>query len=81
MPWIVVLLFAAGLFLTIRYRFVQIVRFPEAVRETFGEASTQTTGALTPFQAFMVGLIGLSGLVAALLAARRAPSDPPAPRA
>jgi AGCS family alanine or glycine:cation symporter len=61
MPWIVVLLFAAGLFLTIRYRFVQIVRFPEAVRETFGEASTQTTGALTPFQAFMTALAASIG--------------------
>jgi AGCS family alanine or glycine:cation symporter len=61
MPWIVVLLFGAGLFLTIRYRFVQIVRFPEAVRETFGEASTQTTGALTPFQAFMTALAASIG--------------------
>ena len=61
MPWIVVLLFAAGLFLTIRYRFVQIVRFPEAVRETFGEASTQTAGALSPFQAFMTALAASIG--------------------
>jgi AGCS family alanine or glycine:cation symporter len=61
MPWIVVLLFGAGLFLTIRYRFVQIVRFPEAVREAFGEASTQTAGALTPFQAFMTALAASIG--------------------
>ena len=36
MPWIVVLLFGAGLFLTIRYRFAQFRAFPEAVRDALG---------------------------------------------
>jgi AGCS family alanine or glycine:cation symporter len=61
MPWIVVLLFGSGLFLTIRYRFVQVVRFPEAVRQVLGAASTETAGALTPFQAFMTALAASIG--------------------
>jgi AGCS family alanine or glycine:cation symporter len=61
MPWIVVLLFGAGLFLTIRYRFVQIVRFPEAVRAALGRESANTKGTLTPFQAFMTALAASVG--------------------
>jgi len=61
MPWIVVLLFGSGLFLTIRYRVIQVARFPEAVREVLGRASTDTKGALTPFQAFMTALAASIG--------------------
>jgi AGCS family alanine or glycine:cation symporter len=61
MPWIVILLFGSGLFLTIRYRLVQVVRFPDAVREVLGRASTDTAGALTPFQAFMTALAASIG--------------------
>jgi alanine or glycine:cation symporter, AGCS family len=61
MPWIVVLLFGAGLFLTLRYRFVQIVRFPEAVRAVFGGGKSEASGALTPFQAFMTAIAASIG--------------------
>ena len=36
MPWIVVLLFGAGLFLTIRYRFVQFRLLPGGLRSALG---------------------------------------------
>jgi alanine or glycine:cation symporter, AGCS family len=61
MPWIVVLLFGAGLFLTVRYRFVQIVRFPEAVRAALSGRGTETAGALTPFQSFMTAIAASIG--------------------
>jgi AGCS family alanine or glycine:cation symporter len=55
-PWTIVLLFGTGLFLTIRLRFVQIVRFPEALRTMVPAASAGARGALSPFQAFMTAL-------------------------
>jgi alanine or glycine:cation symporter, AGCS family len=61
MPWIVILLFGSGLFLTIRYRFVQVVRFGEAIREVVGRRTSDTAGALTPFQAFMTALAASIG--------------------
>jgi AGCS family alanine or glycine:cation symporter len=61
MPWIVALLFGSGLFLTIRYRLVQVVRFREALREVVGTRSSDTAGALTPFQAFMTALAASIG--------------------
>ncbi len=61
MPWIVLLLFGAGLFLTFRLRFVQVVRFPEAWREVLGRPTADTAGALTPFQAFMTALAASIG--------------------
>lgn len=61
LPWTVGLLMAVGLFLTIRLRFVQIVRFPDALREMFAERQTGTSGALAPFQAFMTALAGSIG--------------------
>ncbi|MEO5824073.1 MAG: amino acid carrier protein [Vicinamibacteraceae bacterium] len=61
MPWIVVLLFGAGLFLTVRYRFVQFRRFPDALRAAMGRESSATRGALTPFQAFMTALAASIG--------------------
>jgi AGCS family alanine or glycine:cation symporter len=61
MPWIVVLLAATGLFLTVRLRVVQFVRFREALRELVGRQSTETAGALTPFQAFMTALAASIG--------------------
>lgn len=61
MPWTVGLLFLVGLFLTIRLRFVQVFRFPEAVREMVSERQSGTTGALAPFQAFMTALAGSIG--------------------
>jgi AGCS family alanine or glycine:cation symporter len=55
-PWTFVLLLGTGLFLTIRLRFVQIVRLPEALRTMVPAASAGARGALTPFQAFMTAL-------------------------
>lgn len=60
MPWIVAILLGSGLFLTLRYRFVQVTRFAEALRETVGRGGTGP-GALTPFQAFMTALAASIG--------------------
>ena len=60
-PWLLVLLFGTGLFLTIRYRFVQVRRFGEAFRAMLSSAESGSTGALSPFQAFMTALSGTIG--------------------
>jgi AGCS family alanine or glycine:cation symporter len=60
MPWVVVILLGSGLFLTVRYRFVQVLRFRDALREMMGR-QTSETGALTPFQAFMTALAASIG--------------------
>jgi AGCS family alanine or glycine:cation symporter len=57
---LVVLLLLVGLFLTLRYRFVQIRRFPEALRTLVPEQSG-SGGILTPFQAFMTALAASIG--------------------
>jgi AGCS family alanine or glycine:cation symporter len=59
MPWVVVILLGSGLFLTLRYRVVQVTRFAEALRVMVGRGSG--TGALTPFQAFMTALAATIG--------------------
>jgi AGCS family alanine or glycine:cation symporter len=48
-PWTIALLLATGLFLTLRYRFVQVVRFPEAFRTLVPVASEGAKGALSPW--------------------------------
>jgi AGCS family alanine or glycine:cation symporter len=60
MPWTIVILLGSGLFLTIRYRFVQITRFGDALRESISQRATGA-GALTPFQAFMTALAASIG--------------------
>ncbi len=60
MPWLLLLLFGTGIFLTIRYRFVQVRRFGEAFRSMLS-AQEGTVGALSPFQAFMTALSGTIG--------------------
>jgi AGCS family alanine or glycine:cation symporter len=55
-PWLLIVLFGTGIYLTLRYRFVQIVRFPDALREFFGRPQAGASGALSPFQAFMTAL-------------------------
>jgi AGCS family alanine or glycine:cation symporter len=55
-PWTIVLLFGTGLFLTVRLRFVQVVRFPDAVRTMVPAAQSGARGVLTPFQTFMTAL-------------------------
>jgi alanine or glycine:cation symporter, AGCS family len=57
---LVVLLMAVGVFLTLRCRFVQVRRFPEALRTIFPKASG-ARGVLSPFQAFMTALAASIG--------------------
>lgn len=57
---LVVLLLGLGLFLTIRFRFVQVRRFPEAARTVVAPQSG-ARGVLTPFQAFMTALAASIG--------------------
>jgi len=59
-PWTLFLLLGTGVFLTFRYRFVQLLRLPEALRGLRAPASG-AKGELTPFQAFMTGLAASVG--------------------
>jgi AGCS family alanine or glycine:cation symporter len=55
------LLLGSGLFLSIRYRFVQVVRFREAARTLVPSEQGGARGALTPFQSFMTALAASIG--------------------
>jgi AGCS family alanine or glycine:cation symporter len=61
MPWVVVVLLGSALFLTLRTGVVQVRRFGDACRAAFAPRGTGTTGALTPFQAFMTALAASIG--------------------
>jgi AGCS family alanine or glycine:cation symporter len=58
---LMVLLFATGLFLTLRTRAVQVRRFPEAVRTIVPKQEAGASGSLSPFQAFMTALAASIG--------------------
>src|SRR3954447_3659535 len=58
---LVVTLMATGVFFTIRLRFVQIVRFREAFRETLASRQSGASGPLSPLQAFMTSLAATIG--------------------
>ena len=60
-PWLVILLFGSGLFLTLRYGVVQVRRFGEALRTFVGSQDASAGGALSPFQAFMTALAATIG--------------------
>jgi AGCS family alanine or glycine:cation symporter len=60
-PWLLILLFGTGLFLTLRYRVVQVRRFPEALRSFIASQDRGADGALPPFQAFMTALAATIG--------------------
>lgn len=60
-PILVVVLFGAGLFLTVRLGAVQVRRFGDAVRVFFARPDRGAAGALTPFQAFMTALAATIG--------------------
>src|SRR5207247_8014412 len=60
-PWLLLLLFGSGLFLTLRYRVVQVRRFGEALRTFIARAEQGAAGALSPFQAFMTALAATIG--------------------
>lgn len=72
-PWMLALLLGAGLFLTFRYRFVQVRRFPEAARTLVPAQQAGARGALSPFQAFMtalgasIGTGNIAGVAAAVV--------------
>lgn len=59
-PWTVALLFGIGLFLTVRFRFVQLAHFRDALR-SFVPAASEGGGVLSPFQAFMTALAASIG--------------------
>ena len=59
--WTILLLFGTGIFLTVRLRFVQVVRFRDAVRAMAPVAETGAGGALSPFQSFMTALAATIG--------------------
>ena len=61
MPWVVIVLLGSALFLTLRTGVVQVRRFGDACRVAFVRRGTGTTGALTPFQAFMTALAASIG--------------------
>jgi AGCS family alanine or glycine:cation symporter len=60
-PWTVALLLGTGLFLTLRYRFVQVRRFREALARFKPQTHKGAAGILSPFQAFMTGLAASVG--------------------
>lgn len=59
-PWTIALLFGAGCFLSLRYRFVQVTALGAAWRALRTRASG-SEGSLTPFQAFATGLAASVG--------------------
>ncbi len=61
MPPIVTLLLGTGLFLTLRFRVVQVRRIREAFRAMVAGQAAGATGALSPFQAFMTALAATIG--------------------
>jgi alanine or glycine:cation symporter, AGCS family len=60
-PWTAALLLGTGIFLTLRYRFVQVTRFREAARTIVPASQSGAPGVLTPFQAFMTALAASIG--------------------
>jgi AGCS family alanine or glycine:cation symporter len=61
MPCLLVLLFGTGLFLTVRYRAVQIRSFGAALRVFVASHDRGAAGVLSPFQAFMTALAATIG--------------------
>ncbi|HYN05207.1 MAG TPA: alanine:cation symporter family protein, partial [Vicinamibacteria bacterium] len=59
-PLFALLLFGIGLFLTLRFRLVQVVHFRQAVR-SFRRGAADGQGVLSPFQAFMTSLAATIG--------------------
>ena len=73
MPYIVVILLGAGLFLTIRFHAVQVRRIREAFKAMLNRQPGTGVGALSPFQAFMtalaasIGTGNIAGVAAAII--------------
>jgi AGCS family alanine or glycine:cation symporter len=51
-----------GIYLTLRLRFVQVVRFPQAARTMVPQRPTGGRGVLTPFQTFTTALAATIGM-------------------
>ena len=72
-PWAICLLFAVSLFFSFRSGFVQVRRFREALTTMVASQQAGAGGAVSPFQAFMMGLgstIGvgnIAGVAAAII--------------
>ncbi len=60
-PWLLILLFGSGFFLTARYGVVQIRRFRDALKAFVASQDDSAGGALSPFQAFMTALAATIG--------------------
>jgi alanine or glycine:cation symporter, AGCS family len=60
-PWTIALLLAIGLYMTVRFRVVQVRRFRDALR-SFVPAASEGAGALSPFQTFMTALAATIGV-------------------
>ena len=60
-PWTIALIFGTGLYLTLRFGFVQIRRLGEAFANFRPVSRADAKGSLSPFQAFMTGLAGSVG--------------------
>jgi AGCS family alanine or glycine:cation symporter len=60
-PWTMALLLGTGVFLTLRYRFVQVTRIRDALRAMRPPREEGASGALSPFQAFMTALAASIG--------------------
>ncbi len=60
-PWLLVLLFGTGLFLSIRTGVVQVRRFGEAWRTFVARQDSTAGGVLSPFQAFMTAMAATIG--------------------
>jgi len=60
-PWLLIILFGSGLFLTLRYRAVQVRRFGDALRTFVAKEEGGARGALSPFQSFMTALAATIG--------------------
>lgn len=74
MPYVVGVLLAVGVFLTIRLRVVQVRRFGDALRATRQRSSGEASGVLSPFQAFAtalaasIGTGNIAGVATAIIA-------------
>jgi AGCS family alanine or glycine:cation symporter len=60
-PWTIALIFGTGLYLTMRYGFVQVRRLREAFANFRPVSKEDAKGSLSPFQAFMTGLAASVG--------------------
>jgi AGCS family alanine or glycine:cation symporter len=61
MPYVVAVLLGGGVLLTVRLGFVQVRRFPDALRAVVARSPAGAAGVLSPFQAFATALAASIG--------------------